>query len=327
MNIYKTQIKRELWENKVSFIYAPAVVSLLILALVACVAIYTQSSVRGDGIHFNVTSNGVPLDAGITPQGFGIQARVKDSASSSENLKVTEQIRKIPDFFNGMIVNIMYANCVMLYLVFLMVLSSYALRCLFDDRKNKDILFWRSIPVSETQVVITKLFMIILLGPLVISALNLLVTVAIFVVSLVYFTLHGIELSYLLGSVFRGGALYIPFQIFYELVFSLLMLFPVIGFALFSSAYARKTPFFIFVIPFLLLGADKILTELFGVSIGVSWVFSVYNNALVLTKDAFELQHPLHFTSAMILPLLTCIAVGTALVSGAIWLRNNRYEI
>ena len=41
----------------------------------------------------------------------------------------------------------------------------YLLGCLFSDRKDKSVLFWKSLPVSETRVVLTKLAYGALLGP------------------------------------------------------------------------------------------------------------------------------------------------------------------
>lgn len=327
MNIYRTLIKRELWENKVSFIYAPVIISLLILALVASAALYTKGVINGNGVHFNTTSNGVPIEAGVSVDGGAGLRPTSSEKVPGDNIDMKAAVLADSGYFNGIISGVMYANCVMLYLVFSIVLSAYALRCLFDDRKNKDILFWRSMPVSENANVLTKLAMIFLVGPGVILVLNSVVTLIVFLVAIVYFTAHGVGFGYLISSAINGGAYYIPLQIFYELIFSLLMLAPVIGLALVSSALAKKTPFYIFTVPFLLVGADKIMMANFGITLGLSKLTKMYGDALELTQDAFMLQHPLHFTSAMTLPLLTCIAVGAALVSVAIWLRNNRYEI
>lgn len=327
MNVYKTQIKRELWENKVSFIYTPVVVSLLILAFVACATLYTQGVINSNGVHFNTASNGVPVEAGVSVDGVVVVHPTINETKNGENVDIKSAVLKDSAVFSGMISGVMYTNCVMLYLVFSIVFCAYALRCLFDDRKNKDILFWRSLPVSETTNVIAKLVMIFLVGPLVMFVLNVLVVVIVFVVGAAYFVSHGIELGYLVSSVINSGVYYIPLQILYELIFSLFMLAPVIGLALFSSAYARKTPFYIFAVPFLLVGADKVMNSVFGINVGLLSLVKIYGDALALTHDAFMLQHPFYFTQAMILPLLICTAVGAALIVVAIWLRNNRYEI
>jgi ABC-2 type transport system permease protein len=327
MNLYVTQIKRELWENKVSFIYTPLVISLLILTFVACAALYSKGFINSEGVHLNFTQNGVPMDAGISVDSSASKIGSQTHKIINEHLDIKNAVMKEPDFFNGVILGVMYSNCVILYLVFGIVLGAYTLRCLFDDRKNKDILFWRSMPVSETTVVLTKLALIFFVCPLVILLLNILVSLAVFIVGSAYLVSEGIALGYLMSSIIKGGAYYIPLQIFYELIFSLIMLLPVIGFALFSSAYAKKTPFFIFMAPVLLVVAEKILNYIFGVSFGIAKIFSLYGDAINITKDAFLLQHPLHFAQAMLLPFLSSIAIGAAFVVAAIWLRNNRYEI
>ena len=330
MNVYVTQVKRELWENKVSFIYTPAIIAMLILVMAICASLYSKGVVDSGGVHFNFTSNNVPLEAGVTVSNeaptIGIQPPV-DNNKIAENFDIKTSILKDSNAFNGMVMGVMYANCAMLYLVFSIVMSAYSLRCLFDDRKNKDILFWRSMPVSETTNVLIKVGMVLLVGPLIMLILNLIVTFLAFLFGLVFLGAQGIKLGYLISSVFGGGAFYIPLQIFYELVFSLLMSLPIIGFAFLASAFAKKTPFFIFASPAMIALADKILGSVFGINIGFIDALAVYGGALLNTKDAFILQHSFHFNQTMILPLIMCVAIGSLFVAGSIWLRNNRYEI
>jgi ABC-2 type transport system permease protein len=330
MNLYTTQLKREVWENKVSFIYTPIIVSILILVLAVCAALYSNGAVNSRGVHFNFTSNGVPVEAGVSVAGNTPDIGVRPSIDDKKDLKhfdIKSSVIKDSTAFNGMVMGVMYANCAMLYLVFSIVMSAYSLRCLFDDRKNKDILFWRSMPVSETTNVLIKVGMVLVVGPLVMLLLNLLITLIAFVFGLVFFGVQGIQLSYLIASVTHGGAFFIPLQIFYELVFSLLMTLPIIGFAFLASAFAKKTPFFIFASPAILALADKILDSVFGIDIGFIDALAVYGRALVNVKSAFILQEAFVFNQTMILPFIICVGVGSLFVAGSIWLRNNRYEI
>jgi len=330
MNLYVTQVKRELWENKVSFIYTPVIIALLIVVMAICAALYSRGVIDGGGVHFNFTSSSVPVDAGVTvatdTPTIGINPQA-DNKKSAQHFDIKTSIQKDPSAFNAMVLGVMYANCAMLYLVFSIVMSAYSLRCLFDDRKNKDILFWRSMPVSETTNVLIKVGMVLLIGPLIMLILNLIVTFLALLFGLVFLGAQGIKLGYLISSVLSGGALYIPIQIFYELVFSLLMSLPIIGFAFLASAFAKKTPFFIFASPAMIALADKILDSVFGINIGFIDALAVYGRMLLNTKDAFILQHSFHFDQTMILPLVSCVGLGSIFFAGAIWLRNNRYEI
>lgn len=324
-----TQVKRELWENKVSFIYTPAIITLLVLVMTICAALYSSGAIDGGGIHFRFNDSNVPPEAGLklstVSPSVGVQ--LEDPKKHIESFNVVSSVLKDPDAFNAMIVGVMYANCAMLYLIFSMVLGAYALRCLFDDRKNKDILFWRSMPVGEVTNVFVKLGMLLLGIPLIMLVLNLVTTLLTFLAGLIVFAFKGVGVGYLMSSVLKGGALFIPFQIFYELVFSLLMFMPIIGFAFLASAYAKKTPFFIFASPAILLLADKIINSMIGINIGAIDVLLVYGRTLANVKDALLLQHVFVFNSSMLLPFVACVSVGGLFVTGAIWLRNNRYEI
>lgn len=324
-----TQVKRELWENKVSFIYTPAIITTLILIMAIMAAIYSSGKINEPGGHFNFSVTDTQPQAGfhMPDQSSTPEATQDGEKSQKKAFNILSSIAENSDAFNSVVVGIMYANCSMLYLIFFIVLVTYALRCLFDDRKNKDILFWRSLPVSETTNVLVKLSMILLVGPIIMLALNYLTTLIMFLVCLIILVIHGVDFGYLLSSVIKGGAFFVPLQIFYELIFSLLMCLPIIGFAFVASAFAKKTPFFTFISPVLLILADKILDSAFGVNIGVIDALSFYGKALLQVKDAFMLQHLMSFNASMVMPFILCVSVGSLFIVGAIWLRNNRYEI
>ncbi len=322
-----TQVKRELWENKVSFIYTPAMITILILVLAILAAIYSSGKLDDHSVHLSFSSAQPENGFHVPDQ----SAQGNEQSAAEENhrkpFNILSSITKDSEAFNSVVVGIMYANCSMLYLIFFIVLITYALRCLFDDRKNKDILFWRSLPVSETTNVLIKLAMILLVGPIIMLALNYLTTLVAFLVCLIVLLVNGVDFGYLLASVIKGGAFYVPLQIFYELVFSLLMCLPIIGFAFLASAFAKKTPFFTFASPVLLVLADKIFDSAFGVNIGIIDALSIYGKALIQVKDAFMLRHLMSFELSMALPFIFSILVGSGFIVGAIWLRNNRYEI
>ena len=320
-----TQIKRELWENKVSFVNTPVIISLLVIVLALGMTFYMSklghSAINDFHYSFGYSSGNE------NPQ---MQAPVDDidqSKNKPKKFNIITSVASDPAAFNGFILSIMYTNCVLLFLVFSIVLGTYALRCLFDDRKNKDILFWRSMPVSETINVLVKLGMLLLVAPTIILLLNVAVTLVTFLVGLIFLGFNGIEIDYLFSSAIKGGSFYIPFQIFYELIFSLLMLMPVIGFAFFASAFARKTPFFTFAAPLVLVLADKVFNTVFGINLGVIDLFTIYAHAVSNTRAAFVLQESFIFQSSMIIPLFVCMGIGALFIVGAIWMRNNRYEI
>src|ERR1700716_3718864 len=52
------------------------------------------------------------------------------------------------------------------YLVMVIVVSFYLLDCLFSERKDRSILFWKSLPVSDAATVISKLLVAVVVVPL-----------------------------------------------------------------------------------------------------------------------------------------------------------------
>ncbi len=329
--VITTQLKRELWENRISFLITPALVTAFVVAIVICASLFTGGIINEDGVRFTFNSNGVPVEAGVkVADDHKVSLEAHPQIGDKKAAEIYDSIRQVQSdsaAFDGMLNGTMYANCALLYLVFSIVVSAYALRCLYDDRKNKDILFWRSMPVSETLNVLVKLSMILLVAPFIMLVLNLLITLISIVLGIVFFGCFGVAPSVLLASVARGNTWYLPFQIFYELLFGLLMLMPVFGFALLASAWAKRSPFFLFASPAVLVLVDMLLQRFWGLNLGVIDLFSYYLDALVKTRAAFVLQEPFVFDSSMWMPLLTCIGAGASLIAGAIWLRNNRYEI
>jgi ABC-2 type transport system permease protein len=61
-----------------------------------------------------------------------------------------------------------------LYLVMLIVLTFYVLDCLYAERKDRSILFWKSLPVSDGLTVLSKFLVAVAVVPLGVFALGLL---------------------------------------------------------------------------------------------------------------------------------------------------------
>ncbi|RYY04565.1 MAG: hypothetical protein EOO53_01765 [Gammaproteobacteria bacterium] len=329
--VLTTQFKREFWENKISFLVTPALVSALILLVIICASLFSGSLLKDGSFHFTYNSADESVQSTPSPEN-GPKLKINDSSQTVagapfKKIDAVTSVMSEPGAFDSMVMGSMYVNCAFLYLIFSIVMASYSLRCLFDDRKNKDILFWRSMPLSETTNVLVKLAMVVLAAPIIMLALNMLITVLSILIGFVFFGYIGVKMSFLLASIVHGKSLYIPFQIFYELVISLLVSLPVIGFAFFVSALSKKAPFLMFASPALLALADLSLRKFFGLNIGFIDLLSVYFGVIVQMKSAFILQESFSFDHAMILPFISCLAVGGLFVAAAIWLRNNRYEI
>lgn len=313
-----TQVKRELWENKIRFVYAPLVVTGLLLALIFSGAIKFHLSIGDDGIHFR--SNSLTND---------LHAKNVTMESLMHSLKTNGS-----NAYEMVIAGTTFANTSILALLFLFVLLAYAHSCLFDDRKQKDILFWRSLPVSETTNVLVKLGFVLLYVPVMIFVLNLVVGIFVLICATAFFLYHGAAFSDLLVAIVHSDIALIAPCILMSCLLSLLLLLPVIGFIFLSSAWAKKSPFlFSSVLPVGLIILDKISQEWLSVNLQVidtlrSYWTMFFNSSSRVAKYYMSDSNQLSiFDANLATGLLISLVIGAAFVAASIWLRNNRYEI
>jgi ABC-2 type transport system permease protein len=144
---------------------------------------------------------------------------------------------------------IQFVLAIPLYLVALFVGSYYLLDCLYAERKDRSILFWKSLPVSDGLTVCSKLMVALVVVPFGAFALALLA-------HLVYTAILGARVS--LGSLppvltwnsyewLRTEAV-----MFLVTLFAVLWWAPIAGYLLLVSAWVRRAPILWATLPFVL---------------------------------------------------------------------------
>jgi len=119
----------------------------------------------------------------------------------------------------------------------------YSLDALYTERKNKSILFWRSLPLTETETVLSKLITAMFVIPLVslaiaaITHIVLLILASFWIMSVGGDAVHLIWSSVPLFDVWLGTFIVAIAMVFW--------LSPFVGWFLFVSAFARRSPFLI----------------------------------------------------------------------------------
>jgi ABC-2 type transport system permease protein len=328
MGIIKTQFKRELWENKTGFLYAPLMVSGLVIALMFVGVFYAQKFINingGDstqhGEQDTKTSKHDSKKSFSFNFGNGKPTEIKDfnlSTATKDN----------PGFFGAPISAAIAINGILIAVVFFITLIIYANSCLFDDRKNRDILFWRSMPVSEHINVLVKLGVIVCIAPVVILLLSITMGLIAFFLSIIFFMANGVALSVIFTSIAASDAVTIAFKMSFVCFVALFVLMPAFSFNLFCSSLAKKSPVFTGAfIPVVLIVLDKLAQVLMGFNLHVIDAFANYGKAL---KNIFV---AIMENKYAMLDANTALVYGVSLVmavlflSATIWLRNNRYEI
>ena len=161
---------------------------------------------------------------------------------------------------------LMGSVAILFNVVFMFIFFFYLLDALYAERKERSILFWKSLPITDTETVLSKVATAVFVMPVLV-----LVVIAITHIAMMLLTT---------GFIWAGGGsawqlLWGPAPmldtwsfLLYALIVETLWYFPFIGWLLFASALARRTPFLWGVLPIvftgiaeeMFLGTERFLT-------------------------------------------------------------------
>ena len=210
ITVMLTMIRREIQEHKLAFIYAPFAVALVLCFVIASVYFGVTNIQTTE---FNFTTE-------IYDEGF-VEGML--AASSEEKARVIR------------------AGLIVLGLPILLTVGfgmlAYSLSTFADERKDKSLIFWRSMPVSDLTTVLSKLLFIILVVPLlVIPNIILLQLVAQISASIFFVTNDIVSFSY----VWTGYLITDWFRIIFSLWAQALWSLPIFLWLMFAGTYARR---------------------------------------------------------------------------------------
>jgi ABC-2 type transport system permease protein len=208
--------------------------------------------------------------------------------------------------------------------------SWYLLDCLYADRRDRSVLFWKSLPVSDTATVLSKLGMGLIVIPLVYFAFALLTNV------LLAFILS-IRLSILLEAGVWSARNWLDFQIvwLYIVVTLALWFLPVAAWVMLVSAWARRAVLLWTTLPLValmllehyFLRTDWLMREIWlRISYGYPVAaFSLENADFFSPASGLRQElNPLGFVTEP--QTLIGIAVGMALLVATVQMRLRRTE-
>lgn len=127
----------------------------------------------------------------------------------------------------------------------------YALDALYAERKDRSILFWRSIPLTDSETVLSKLLMALLVIPLITFALIALTHVVVLLITSVWLGARGANAWHLIWAAAPLLDTWAAALVF--LLALQLWLSPFIGWFLFVSAFAKRSPLLIAFLPIAIL--------------------------------------------------------------------------
>lgn len=303
------QCQREFWESRGTFLRTPLWVAAVIAALLV------MAMITGN-IEINIALNELRSEPDKLRQ-------LEEGADLVGALMSGDLFGSHPQVLRAALV----AIAIPFILTLLLVSQVYLLGCLYADRRDKSILFWKSLPVSETRMVLTKLAFGALIGPGVFLGASLLVGLLHLLMLLGYISWQlGVDLpdmGSLIGT-FLGHSLALVSG---WLLFSLWFL-PLWAWLMLASAYAKKSPFLVafgipaaaMVLEFWLLRSTGLWQAVWGPS---KRSFEGLMQALAEPQAGLSQWGQMLGDPAFWLGVIA--AIGFAV--GAIWLRNHRYEL
>lgn len=216
----------------------------------------------------------------------------------------------------------------------------YLLDCLYAERKDRSILFWRSLPVTDAETVVSKLLTALVLIPLVTFAVMIATQLIVLTISGIWISLRGGSAWQILWSAAPLLDTWLAHLVF---IFALaLWLSPFAGWFLLVSAWTKRSPFLVGFLPLIvapmleriLLGTTLLRDAIFVRSGNLPLFQSIDFEEYILHEgdnmrlagdsaiSALQLMSPARFLASpgLWLGLLVC-ALFTA---GAIYVRRYR---
>ena len=323
-------LKREYWEHRGGFFRAPLIAGGVVIAILLLSMIVAETTATRHGVNIG-NLNLDRISANMTPE-------------------------QIATFNSGLTAGMMGMSIPIMATLFF-VMFFYLLGALYDDRRDRSVLFWKSLPISDLDTVLSKVVTAVLIAPVFAIAALIAMQIATLLLLSIYAGIHGVNPLPLLWnpipllSMWMKLVCLIPINALWAL--------PTVGWLLLCSAFARSKPFLWAVaVPVALgaiLGFSQLLQQLsipsawywknivgrilFGIVPG-GW-FGVGGNGTLraitgggdnsIELDKFDLVNSVlswsHIFDALrSMDLWIGVAAGAALISAAIYFRRQRTE-
>ena len=221
------------------------------------------------------------------------------------------------------------AAMMMIFIVFIVGVF-YCLDALHGERRDRSILFWKSLPVSDLTTVLSKVTIPLVVLPLVSFAITVCVQLIMLLETSVVLIFHGVSpaTTWAYVPVFQNWLV-----LLYGLVALALWHAPIYGWLLLVSGWARRATFLWAVLPLIAIQIFERIT--FGTSYFGSFV---KHRLMGFAADAFDFQgrdHPTISSLAQLTPgrylsspgLWIGLVFAVAFIAAAVRLRRYRGPI
>jgi len=218
-------LRREFWEHKGGFLWSPVIAGGISLLLTAMA-----------GIAGEVMLGRAPASKGIDLNGTHMSINGLDLGMLTSKMS-PEDMRQ----FGGAVDASLLASSLWPFIAMTFVVFFYCLGALYDERKDRSVLFWKSLPLSDRDTVLSKVASAVVVAPLIATAAALLTMFGFLLIASGLVMMHGGSPMQLLWG--PGSPLTIAVQFVAAIPVYALWALPTVGWLLLCSAWARSKPF------------------------------------------------------------------------------------
>lgn len=213
MKTMKWMLRRELWEHKGAFFWAPLVIAAAMVIFI------------GGGFAYSM--------AFASPEHIQIDGQSMVSVEGVPNALRYKIAHAVATGYLGI--------AAPLFMVLTVVVFFYCLSALHDDRRDRSILFWKSLPLSDRDTVVSKVVTALLVAPLITIAIGVATALVLLVIGMLTAASKGLNLF---APVLMDPALYLsPLYLLGFLPLYILWALPTVGWLLLVSSWARSKVF------------------------------------------------------------------------------------
>ena len=332
---FKLLLKREFWEHKGGFFWAPIWAGGISLVLTLMALVVAEVAGRRA-----VASGKMQIDGDVNINGLDLSALTSKMDAGD--------LQKLAGGID--ISTVMSSAWPMVVLAF--VVFFYCLGSLYDERKDRSVLFWKSLPVSDRDTVLSKAASALLVAPLIAVGVAIACMFGFLLLLSTFVLLHnGNPMTLVWGP---GNPLQLAGSMLATIPVYALWALPTVGWLLLCSAWSKSKPFLwaimlpvfsgIFISWFDIMNVFNLESGWFWKNIVARGLLSAVpgtwfdvahiNNAHITSSEAARQIESVHQLlslkttySVLLTPQLWIGAVvGAAMIYGAIRLRRWRDE-
>ena len=208
-------LRREFWEHKGGFFWAPIFTGAIFLGLVLMAITIGEVTIDRTKIHVASLNLGQLTSQYMTPE---IAEHIATGTQAS-----------------------VYMVAALFGIVSFFVLFFYCLGALYDERRDRSVLFWKSLPLSDRSTVLSKALTALVVVPVISTLAAIATGIAFLVMISLYVSFYGINPLPLLWS--NTAVLKAAWTLIAVLPVQLLWALPTVGWLLLCSSWAKSKPF------------------------------------------------------------------------------------